>query len=173
MRALAIVVVLVVAGLSASVACAQMSSSIPPGAVASNVRVVGYSEVDGRPPFKLSILARNGRWYLYAGHLWHRGWSVLDVTDPSKPSVANFVPGPANTWTIQMEIGDGKMITALEKIAPGWGGDPVQPNDEGVLIVTASAKEAFARSTVMVPASKPFGYPASARSCRALLGSSG
>src|SRR5256886_4235799 len=33
-----------------------------------------------------------------------------------------------------MEIGDGKMITALEKIAPGWGGDPVQPNDEGVLI---------------------------------------
>src|SRR5437660_1438115 len=71
---------------------------------------------------------------LYAGHLWHRGCTVLDVTDPSKPSVANFVPGPANTWTIQMEIGDGKMITALEKIAPGWGGDPVQPNDEGVLI---------------------------------------
>src|SRR2546428_13770276 len=81
MRALAIVVVLVVAGLSASVACAQMSSSIPPGAAASNVRVVGYSEVDGRPPFKLSILERNGRWYLYAGHLWHRGWTVLDVTD--------------------------------------------------------------------------------------------
>ena len=134
MRALAIVVVLVVAGLAASVARAQMSSSIPPGAVASNVRVIGYSEVDGRPPFKLSILERNGRWYLYAGHLWHRGWTVLDVTDPSKPSVATFIPGPANTWTIQMEIGDGKMITALEKIAPGWGGDPVQPNDEGVLI---------------------------------------
>src|SRR5947208_9913231 len=108
-------------------------AQIPPGAVASNVRVVGYSDVDGRPPFKLSILERNGRWYLYAGHLWHRGWTVLDVTDPSKPSVANFVPGPANTWTIQMEIGDGTMTTALEKIAPRWGGDPAQPNDEGVL----------------------------------------
>src|SRR3989442_7794395 len=134
MRALAIVVVLVVAGLSASVPGAQMSSPIPPGAVASNVRAVAYSEVDGRPPFKLSIQERNGRWYLYMGHLWHRGWTVLDVTDPSKPSVANFIPGPANTWTIQMEIADGTMVTALEKIAPGWGGDAAQPNDEGVVI---------------------------------------
>src|SRR2546428_13861258 len=107
MRALAIVVVLVVAGLSASVACAQMSSSIPPGAVASSVRVVGYSEVYGRPPFKLSILERNGRWYLYSGRLLHRGWTVLDVTDPSQPNVANVVPGTAAPWTGQMGAGDG------------------------------------------------------------------
>jgi hypothetical protein len=109
-------------------------AQIPPGAATSNVRVIGYSEVDGRPPFKLSVQERNGRWYLYAGHLWHRGWTVLDVTDPAKPSVANFIPGPANTWTIQMEIGDDKMVTALEKIGQGWGGEPSQPNDEGVLI---------------------------------------
>src|SRR5207247_5953171 len=98
---------------------------------ATDVRVVGYSEVDGRPPFKLSIRQANGRWYLYAGHLWHRGWTVLDVTDPAKPSVANFIHGPANTWTIQMEIGGDKMITALEKIGQGWGGDDAKPNDEG------------------------------------------
>jgi len=110
------------------------SAQIPPGSIASNVRVVGYSEVDGRPPFKLSIRQANGRWYLYAGHLWHRGWTILDVTDPAKPSVANFVPGPENTWTIQMEIGGDKMITALEKIGQGWGGDDAKPNDEGVLV---------------------------------------
>src|SRR5438874_9450951 len=98
-------------------------AQIPPGAVASNVRVVGYSDVDGRPPFKLSIQQRNGRWYLYAGHLWHRGWTILDVTDPASPRVANFVPGPSNTWTIQMEIGEDKMITALEQNGQGWGGD--------------------------------------------------
>ena len=109
-------------------------AQIPPGAITNNVRVVGYSEVDGRPPFKLSIQQRNGRWYLYAGHLWHRGWTILDVTDPAKPSVANFIPGPSNTWTIQMEIGGDKMITALEKIGQGWGGDAAQPNDEGVLV---------------------------------------
>src|SRR2546426_2364914 len=110
------------------------SAQIPPGSIASNVRVVGYSDVDGRPPFKLSIRQANGRWYLYAGHLWHRGWTVLDVTDPAKPSVANFIPGPENTWTIQMEIGGDKMITALEKIGQGWGGDDARPNDEGVLL---------------------------------------
>src|SRR5437879_7274081 len=106
----------------------------PPRAVTSNVRGVRYSEVDGRPPFKLSIQQRNGRWYLYAGHLWHRGWTILDVTDPASPRVANFVPGPSNTWTIQMEIGDDKMITALEKIGQGWGGEASQANDEGVVI---------------------------------------
>ncbi len=110
------------------------SAQIPPGSLASNVRVVGYSDVDGRPPFKLSIRQANGRWYLYAGHLWHRGWTILDVTDPAEPSVANFIRGPANTWTIQMEIGGDKMITALEKIGQGWGGDDAKPNDEGVLV---------------------------------------
>ncbi len=107
---------------------------IPEGATARNVRVVGYSDVDGRPPFKLAIQEVGGRWYLYMGHLWHRGWTIMDVTDPSKPEVVNFIPGPANTWTIQMEVEQGKMITALEHIPPGWGGDATQPNDEGVLI---------------------------------------
>src|SRR5438067_872105 len=75
------------------VLAAIASAQIPAGSIASNVRVVGYSDVDGRPPFKLSIRQANGRWYLYAGHLWHRGWTVLDVTDPAKPTVANFIPG--------------------------------------------------------------------------------
>src|SRR5437763_16521300 len=94
-------------------------AQIPPGAVASNVRVVGYSDVDGRPPFKLSIQQRDCRWYLYAGHLWHRGWTILDVTAPASPRVANCVPGPPNTSTIQMEIGADKMSTAPE---PSWQG---------------------------------------------------
>src|SRR5258708_10719661 len=109
------------------------SAQIPPGSIASNVRVVGYSDVDGRPPFKLSIRQANGRWYLYAGHLWHRGWTVLDVTDPAKPAVANFVPGPENTWTIQMEIGGGKMITALPQNRQGSGGGDGTPNHKGGL----------------------------------------
>src|SRR5260370_980949 len=68
------------------------------------------------------------------GQLWERGWTIMDVTAPSRPRVLNFIPGPTNTWTIQMDVEEGKMITALERIAPGWGGDPEQPNDEGVLI---------------------------------------
>jgi hypothetical protein len=80
-------------------ALAPAQPAVPPGALANNVRAVAYSEVDGRPPFKLSVQERDGRWYLYMGHLWHRGWTILDVTDPAKPTVANFISGPANTWT--------------------------------------------------------------------------
>src|SRR5438128_2434140 len=137
MKALCTIAINVLGSLVAFAALAQTPagpSTVPTGAVMSNVRVIGYTEMEGRPPFKLSIQERRGRWYLYAGHLWHRGWTILDVTDPARPSVANFVPGPTNTWTIQMEIAGDTMITALEKIAPGWGGEPSQPNDEGVLI---------------------------------------
>lgn len=104
------------------------------GAAARNVSVVAYSEVDGRPPFKLAIQESGGRWYLYMGHLWHRGWTIMDVTNPYKPEVVKFIPGPSNTWTIQMEVFDRKMITSLERMPANWGGDPTQPFDEGVLI---------------------------------------
>src|SRR5260370_2336138 len=68
------------------------------------------------------------------GQLWERGWTIMDVTAPSRPRVLNFIPGQANTCTCQMDVEEDKMITGLERIAPGWGGDPEQPNDEGVLI---------------------------------------
>src|ERR1700687_4612980 len=100
---------------------------IPPGAFSRNLRVVGYSEVEGRPCFKLDIQRVGDRWYLYMGHLWDRGWTIADVTDPSTPEVVKFIPGPANTWTIQMITADNKMVTALERIGPGWGGAPQAP----------------------------------------------
>jgi hypothetical protein len=89
----------------------------------SGLEVVGYSAVDDRPAFKLAIQEVGGHWYLYAGHLWHRGWSILDVTDPAAPRVVRFVVGPPNTWTIQVNVADGWMVTALQRIPPQWGGD--------------------------------------------------
>ena len=41
---------------------------------------------------------------------------------------------PGNTWTIQIQVADGRMITALERIAPGWGGVEGKEHGEGVLI---------------------------------------
>lgn len=87
--------------------------------VAHNVRAVGYSDLDARPAFKMSIREHRGWWYLYTGHFWHSGWSIIDVTDPSVPHVVRFIPGPANTWTLQMELSGSTMITALEQTFPG------------------------------------------------------
>jgi hypothetical protein len=82
----------------------------------------------------MAIKKVNGRWYLYMGHLWHYGWSIVDVTDPREPKFLKTVPGPGNTWTIQMTLHDNIMITALEKSSLAWGADPNKPNEEGILI---------------------------------------
>lgn len=98
------------------------------------VEVVGYHDLDGHPGFKMAIQAVDDRWYLYLGHLWQPGWSILDVTDPRAPGMVRSIPGPANTWTIQVQVAGGRMITALEKIDDGWGGDPDAPFDEGLIV---------------------------------------
>ncbi len=98
-------------------------------AIAQNVRAIGYSDVDGRPAFKLSIREHLGRWYLYTGHFWHSGWSIIDVTDPTQPKVVKFIAGPENTWTLQMELSGNTMITALEQIFPNFGGSNRKPFD--------------------------------------------
>jgi len=123
------------AAISLAFAATRASADKPPGPwTGRNVRVIGYSETEGRPPFKLAIQEVGGRWLLYMGHLWDRGWSIMDVTNPRDPRVVKFIPGPPNTWTIQMDVEEGKMVTALERIAPGWGGDGAKPFDEGVII---------------------------------------
>ncbi|MCV2488867.1 hypothetical protein OF117_05785 [Geodermatophilus sp. YIM 151500] len=98
------------------------------------VEFVGYHDLDGRPGFKLAMQRRGDRWYLYLGHLWHRGWSIVDVTDPRSPRLCRFVEGPAHTWTIQVQVADGRMVTALEKPNEGWGVDPGLPFEEGAYI---------------------------------------
>lgn len=98
------------------------------------MELIAYHDLDGRPGFKLATQEVSGRWYLYLGHLWHRGWSILDVTDPHDPRLVRFIPGPLNTWTIQIQVAGGRMITALEKIDTGWGGDPGAPFDEGFIV---------------------------------------
>ena len=99
-----------------------MAQTIPQGYFARNIEPIGYHDLNGKPAFKLAMQEVNLRWYLYVAHLWHRGWSVLDVTDPTAPEYCSFIPGPENTWTIQVQVAEGKMITGLERIAPGWGG---------------------------------------------------
>jgi hypothetical protein len=108
---------------------------IPKGWQASNMKAIGYSDLDGRGgAFKMAIRRVADRWYLYMGHEWHRGWSILDVTDPTNPKYVKFVEGPDNTNTIQMEFHENIMVTALQRKQPNWGGDPKRPNEEGALI---------------------------------------
>ncbi|GFE82091.1 hypothetical protein GCM10011487_40910 [Steroidobacter agaridevorans] len=122
--------------LTAGQSSSAERSATPTGSQAWNVEAIAYHDLEGRPGFKLTILERNGRWYLYTGCFWHRGWNILDVTDPTRPELVNFLPGPANTFTLQVDLADDTLITSLEKgleNAP-WGLDANGPYEEGVLL---------------------------------------
>jgi hypothetical protein len=125
---------LAILSLLAPFASRGYGDQIPAGWKASNMKAIGYSDLDGRGgAFKMAIRHVAGNWYLYMGHLWSRGWSIVDVTDPANPKVAKFIPGPENTWTIQMDLHDNLMVTSIGSFATSWGHDPNKPSEEGAL----------------------------------------
>jgi hypothetical protein len=104
------------------------------GAYSHNIEVVGYTDLQKRPGFKIALHKVGERWFLYTAALWHSGMTIVEVTNPADPRFIRFIPGPPNTWTLQVQIADGRMITSMECIPPGWGGAPGKPYAEGFLI---------------------------------------
>jgi len=98
------------------------------------LEAISHHGLDGRPGFKLALTVKADRHFLYVSHLWHSGWSVLDVTDPGSPQHIGFIPGPPGTWTLQVTLRGDLLVTSLEPVPPDWGGDSKTPFTEGVFI---------------------------------------
>ncbi len=100
---------------------AALADPIPPGWTASRLEVVGFTGLGGRPgAFKLAIRhAANGHWYLYAGHSFDLGWSIIDVTEPANPRYVKFIPyeTQAKVLTAQLTLHDNLMITAIDQVS--------------------------------------------------------
>ncbi|MFZ0207805.1 MAG: hypothetical protein WAL59_17170, partial [Roseiarcus sp.] len=75
-------------------------SSIKPDYATSNMRLVGHSDQDGRCD-GVQIMVHRG--YAYIGHIFSKGFSVIDVRDPTAPKTVRFVPAPANTWSLHLQ----------------------------------------------------------------------
>ncbi len=114
---------------------AAKADRIPPGWTASNMEVVSYTSVNDKPGFKISLTRAGDRLYAITAHYSVPGWSVIDVTDPKNPKVVKFIPGPANTNTVQVDIADGIMVAALGRPEnrEGTGLDPNKPYEAGVI----------------------------------------
>lgn len=79
------------------------------------VSLVGFHDLDGRPAFKIAQQAVDGRRYLYLADFWTSGWSIVDVTDPADPEFVRHIDGPDNTFTLQVQVADGLLVTSLEE----------------------------------------------------------
>jgi hypothetical protein len=111
-----------------------MNGSFDAEAYGHNVEIVGYTDLQARSGFQIALHKADERWFLYTAALWHSGMTIVEVTNPADPRFIQFMPGPPNTWTLQVQIADGRMITSMERIPPGWGGALDQPHAEGFLI---------------------------------------
>ena len=100
-----------------------------------NVDLLAYHDLDGRSGLKLALQEVDGHFFLYVAGFWHSGWSILEVTDAEHPELLRWLDGPPNTMTIQVQVADGTMITALEHPPPGLTiGDPAAKPKDGFLI---------------------------------------
>jgi hypothetical protein len=86
-----------------------------------NVTAIGYTDCDKKPAFKLALHRDGDRWYLYTGLFWHSGFSIIEVTDPANPRFVRTVEGPANTWTLQVQVANGMLVTSSEPLENRWG----------------------------------------------------
>src|ERR1700744_758015 len=102
--------------LTLSAAGGAAADPFPPGAQAENVKQIGFSALGGRfGGFKIAIKhTANDKWYLYTGHSFNQGWSIVDVTDPANPRYVKFIPYEIDDKTIltaQVTLHDNLMIT--------------------------------------------------------------
>jgi hypothetical protein len=103
---------------------------------ASNMRLVGYSDLQARSAYQPTIHHQGGRWIAYIGHhggtddiptpvnpltgkAEPNGTSIVDVTDPAHPKYLRHIPGQPGTY----EAGGGQMVRICDgKALPK--GDP-------------------------------------------------
>ncbi|WP_153769012.1 hypothetical protein [Labrenzia sp. CE80] len=76
------------------------SQDLPKPDYAKNMKLIGYSDQGGRPD-GVQLMVNKG--FAITGHMFSKGFSVIDVRDPRNPKPVNYVPAPKNTWNIHLQ----------------------------------------------------------------------
>ena len=77
-----------------------------------NTRLVGYSDQGGRCD-GVQIMVHRG--YAYIGHIFSKGFSIVDVRDPANPKLVKYVAAPPNTWTLHLQAFDDLLLVINNK----------------------------------------------------------
>ena len=61
---------------------------------AHRIRPLGHTDQGGRPD-GVQVMVAGG--HAYVGHMFSKGFSVIDVRDPSQPLFVKHIPSPPNS----------------------------------------------------------------------------
>src|ERR1700752_4477042 len=88
------------------------TSDLPVPDSSNNMRIIGHSDQGGRPD-GVQLMVHRG--YAYVGHMFSKGFSVIDVRDPAKPTPVNYVPAAPDTWNIHLQTHDDLLLVINAK----------------------------------------------------------
>ena len=88
------------------------TSDLPKPDFAYKMRVIGYSDQGGRPD-GVQLMVHRG--FAYVGHMFSKGFSVIDVSDPRNPKAVNYIAAPENTWNIHLQTHDDLLLVIHAK----------------------------------------------------------
>jgi hypothetical protein len=74
--------------------------TLPKADYAKGMTLIGHSDQGGRPD-GVQLMINKG--HAFVGHMFSKGFSVIDVRDPRKPVPRAYVPAPHNTWNIHLQ----------------------------------------------------------------------
>jgi hypothetical protein len=77
-----------------------VSGELPKPDYARNMRLVGHSDQGGRPD-GVQVMVHRG--HAYVGHMFSKGFSIIDVRDPRNPRAVNYLAAPPGTWNIHLQ----------------------------------------------------------------------
>lgn len=79
---------------------------------ARNMRIIGHCDQGGRPD-GVQVMVHRG--HAYVGHMFSKGFSVIDVRDPRNPRAVKYIAAPANTWNIHLQVHDDLLLVVNAK----------------------------------------------------------
>jgi hypothetical protein len=88
------------------------NKNLPSPDYSRNMRLVSYCDQGGRPD-GVQIMVNRG--YAYIGHMFSKGFSVLDVRDPRNPHPVRYMAAPENTWNIHLQAHEDLLLVIHAK----------------------------------------------------------
>ena len=76
------------------------------------MRLLAQSDQGGRPD-GVQLMVHRG--YGYVGHIFSRGFSIIDLRDPRSPRPVAYIPAPPNTWCLHLQTHDDLLLVIHNK----------------------------------------------------------